>query len=149
MKNGFMGVFDIASVTKTLALCILSIGSYLIYKLYLLSKQINKHTALKISKTFIFITIFLYIISFGTLIHALVNWQEPGILNFTLGFHIISSIFDITWIIMVRNRINLIAGANKGDKLWLNPFITSLLHVVYMQHKINQGLAKTATEYQR
>lgn len=75
MKNGFMGVFDIASVTKTLALCILSIGSYLIYKLYLLSKQINKHTALKISKTFIFITIFLYIISFGTLIHALVNWQ--------------------------------------------------------------------------
>ncbi|MBA6380663.1 MULTISPECIES: hypothetical protein [unclassified Colwellia] len=149
MKNGFMGVFDIASVTKTLALCILSIGSYLIYKLYLLSKQINKHTALKISKTFIFITIFLYIISFGTLIHALVNWQEPGILNFTLGFHIISSIFDITWIIMVRNRINLIAGANKGDKLWLNPFITSLLHVVYMQHKINQGLAKNATEYQR
>jgi hypothetical protein len=114
-----------------------------------LSKQINKHTALKISKTFIFITIFLYIISFGTLIHALVNWQEPGILNFTLGFHIISSIFDITWIIMVRNRINLIAGANKGDKLWLNPFITSLLHVVYMQHKINQGLAKNATEYQR
>tara|TARA_R110001592_G_scaffold22447_4_gene89146 strand:+ start:107 stop:556 length:450 start_codon:yes stop_codon:yes gene_type:complete len=149
MKNGFMGVFDIASVTKTLALCILSIGSYLIYKLYLLSKQINKHTALKISKTFIFITIFLYIISFGTLIHALVNWQEPGILNFTLGFHIISSIFDITWIIMVRNRINLIAGANKGDKLWLNPFITSLLHVVYIQHKINQGLAKNATEYQR
>ena len=149
MKNGFMGVFDIASVTKTLALCILSIGSYLIYKLYLLSKQINKHTALKISKTFIFITIFLYIISFGTLIHALVNWQEPGILNFTLGFHIISSIFDITWIIMVRNRINLIAGANKGDKLWLNPFITSLLHVIYMQHKINQGLAKNATEYQR
>ncbi|MBA6352704.1 hypothetical protein [Colwellia sp. BRX9-1] len=149
MKNGFTGVFDIASVAKILVLCILSMGSYLIYKLYLLSKQINKHTALKISKTFIFITIFLYIISFSTLIHALVNWQEPGILNFTLGFHIISSIFDITWIIMVRNRINLIAGANKGDKLWLNPFITSLLHVVYMQHKINQGLAKNATEYQR
>ncbi|MBA6253310.1 MULTISPECIES: hypothetical protein [unclassified Colwellia] len=148
MKNGFMGVFDMASVAKILVLCILSIGSYLIYKLYLFSKQINKHTAFKISKTFIFITIFLYIISFGTLIHALANWQEPGILNLTLGFHVISSIFDIIWMIMVRNRINLIAGANKGDKLWLNPFITSLLHVVYMQHKINQGLAKTATVYQ-
>jgi hypothetical protein len=144
MKNGFTGVFDIASVSKVLALCILSLGSYLIYKLYLLSSQINKHTELKISKAFIFITIFLYTISFGTLIHALANWQEPGILNVTLGFHVISSIFDIMWIIMVRNRINLIAGSNKGDKLWLNPFITSLLHVVYMQHKINQGLAKTA-----
>ncbi|TWX53416.1 hypothetical protein [Colwellia hornerae] len=145
MKNGFTGVFDITSVSKVLALCILSIGLYLIYKLYLFSNQINKHTEFKISKTFIFITIFLYIISLGSLVHALANWQEAGILNLTLGFHVISSIFDITWIIMVRNRINLIAGSNKGDKLWLNPFITSMLHVVYMQHKINQGLAKTLT----
>jgi hypothetical protein len=144
MKNGFTGVFDIASVSKVLALCIISLGSYLIYKLYLLSSKINKHTELKISKAFIFTTIFLYTISFVTLIHALANWQEPGILNTTLVFHIISSVFDITWIVMVRNRINLIAGANKGDKLWLNPFITSMLHVVYMQHKINQGLAKSA-----
>ncbi|MGO2373214.1 MAG: hypothetical protein ACTH5C_12750, partial [Pseudoalteromonas prydzensis] len=45
-------------------------------------------------------------------------------------------------IVMVRNRINLIAGSNKGDNLWLNPFITSIFHVIYMQHKINQGLAK-------
>ena len=144
MKNEFTGIFNIASVLKTLVLCVLTLGSYLIYKLYLFSCQINQHTELKISKVFIFITIFLYTISFGTLIHAIVNWQEPGILNVTFGFHVISSIFDITWIIMVRNRINLIAGANKGDKLWLNPFITSMLHVIYIQHKINKGLAKTA-----
>ena len=56
----------------------------------------------------------------------------------------ISSVFDVTWIVMVRNRINLIAGSKKGDKLWLNPFITSIFHVIYMQHKINQGLVKSA-----
>lgn len=58
MKNGFTGVFAIASVLKTLVLCVLTLGSYLMYKLYQFSVQINRHTELKISKTFIFITLF-------------------------------------------------------------------------------------------
>jgi len=33
---------------------------------------------------------------------------------------------------MVRNRINIITGSNKDDKLWLNPFITSIFYVVYI-----------------
>uniref|UniRef100_A0A486XKQ6 Uncharacterized protein n=1 Tax=Rheinheimera sp. BAL341 TaxID=1708203 RepID=A0A486XKQ6_9GAMM len=41
----------------------------------------------------------------------------------------------------MRNRINLITGSSKGDKLWLKPLITSIFHVIYIQHKINQGLA--------
>ena len=45
---------------------------------------------------------------------------------------------------MIRNRINQISGSNKGDTLWLNPFITSILHVIYIQHKINQSLVKAA-----
>ena len=144
MKNGFTGIFEVDSVLKTLALCILTIGSYLIYKLYLFSSQINQHTELKISKVFISITIFLFTISLGSLIYGLANLHDPTILTNSIRLHIISSVFDVTWIIMVRNRINLIAGSNKGDKLWLNPFITSIFHVIYMQHKINQGLAKTA-----
>ena len=40
------------------------------------------------------------------------------------------------------NRMNMIAGVKKGDKLWLNPYITSIFHVIYMQYKINQGLVK-------
>jgi len=56
--------------------------------------------------------------------------------------HIISSILDVTWIIKVRNCINIIIGANKDNNLMLNPFITSILHVVYMQYKINQSLMK-------
>ncbi|WP_138586910.1 hypothetical protein [Pseudoalteromonas sp. S558] len=67
--------------------------------------------------------------------------DEPTILRNSIGIHVVSSIFDVTWVIMVRNRINLIVGSNSDDKLWLNPFITSIFHVIYMQHKINQGLA--------
>lgn len=43
---------------------------------------------------------------------------------------------------MLRNRMNMIAGVKKGDNLWLNPYITSIFHVIYMQHKINQGSDK-------
>ena len=144
MKKGFTGVFEISSVLKTLALCVLTLGAYLIYKLYRFSNQINQHTEFKIPKPFIIITIILYTISFGYLIYGLTNLHDLTILTSSIGPHVVSSIFDITWIILVRNRINLIASSNKGDKLWLSPFKTSILHVVYMQHKINQGLVKSA-----
>jgi len=144
MKKGLTDIFEVDSVPKTLALCVLTLGSYLIYKLYRFSSQINQHTELKISKVFITTTIVLFTISLSSLIYGLVNFHDLTILKSSIGIHIISSVFDVTWIIMVRNRINLIAGSNKGDKLWLNPFITSIFHVIYMQHKINQGLAKNA-----
>ncbi|PKG80655.1 hypothetical protein CXF85_21270 [Colwellia sp. 75C3] len=145
MKNKFVGIFEVDSVVKALALCILTIGSYLIYKLYRLSTQINKNTNLKISTLFMMTTIILFSISLASLLYALVNPHDPVILNYLIGIHIISSAFDITWIIKVRNRINIIAGSSKGDKLWLNPFITSIFHVIYMQYKINQGLMKSAS----
>lgn len=143
MEKGFTGIFEVDSSVRILVLCILTIGSYLIYKLYRFSSQINQHTELKISKIFILITILLFTISLGSLIYGLANFHDIAILRGSIGIHIISSVFDVTWIVMVRNRINLIAGSKKGDKLWLNPFITSILHVIYMQHKINQGLAKS------
>jgi hypothetical protein len=144
MKKGLTEIFEVDSVIKTTALCILTIGSYLIYKLYHFSSQINQHTGLRISKLFIYTAIFLFTISFVSLIYSLINFHDPTILRSSIGIHVISSVFDVTWIIMVRNRINLIMASNRGDKLWLNPFITSIFHVIYMQHKINQGLAKSA-----
>jgi len=142
MQKALTDIFEVDSVAKTLALCILTIGSYLIYKLNRFSSQINHHTELKISKVFITTTVVLFTISLGSLIYGLVNIHDIAILKSTIGIHIVSSIFDITWIVMVRNRINLISGSNKGDTLWLNPFITSIFHVIYMQHKINQSLVK-------
>ncbi|WNC68806.1 hypothetical protein RI845_01330 [Thalassotalea nanhaiensis] len=142
MKKGLTEIFEVDSVLKTLALCILTVGSYLIYKLYRFSNQINQHTELKISNIFISITVFLFTVSLVSLIYGLVNLDDLTILKSSIGIHMVSSVFDVTWIIMVRNRINLISGSNKGDKLWLNPLVTSIFHVIYMQHKINQGSVK-------
>ena len=141
MQKGFVGVFEAESALKVLVLCILTVGAYLIYKLYHFSNLINQKTKHGISKLFIVITILLFAIHLVSLVYGLANLHDPAILIRTIGLHVVSSIFDVTWIIMVRNRINLIAGSNRGDKLWLKPLITSIFHVVYMQHKINQGLA--------
>ena len=143
MEKGLTSVFEVDSVIKTSVLCILTLGSYLLYMLYRFSSQINRHTELKISKLFVYTTIVLFIISLGSLTYSLINFHDPDILKSSIGIHLISSIFDVTWIIMVRNRINVIIGANKGDKLWLNPFITSIFHVIYMQYKINQGFTNS------
>ena len=142
MKEEFTGIFEKSSVVKTLVLCILTVGSYLIYKLYCFSNQINQQPPLKISNVFMGIAIVLFAISLSHFLYSLANLQDTTILTSSIGIHVISSAFDITWIIMVRNRINLISGSTKSDKLWLNPFITSIFHVIYMQHKINQGSDK-------
>jgi hypothetical protein len=142
MKNRFTGIFEVDSVIKTATLCVLTIGAFLIYKLYQFSNQINQKTEYKISNMLIYITILLFTISLGSLIYSLANFHDAAILKSSIGIHAISSAFDVTWIIMVRNRINLISGASKGDKLWLNPFFTSIFHVIYMQQKINQDTLK-------
>ncbi len=138
--RGLAEVFETDSVIKVLVLCILTVGSYLMYKLYRFSSQINQKTDLKIPKVFIYITILLFTVSLGSLLYDLANFHGLTILNRTIGIHMVSSVFDVAWIIMVRHRINLISGSKRGDSLWLSPVITSVFHVIYMQYKINQGL---------
>lgn len=140
MKKAYYDIFKAESVPKTLVLCILTFGSYLIYKLYQFSTQINRHTCLKISSLFIYTTVALFSISLASLAYGLANYHDLSILKSSIGIHMVSSFFDVTWIIMVHNRINSISNSNKGDELWSNPYITSILHVVYMQYKINQAL---------
>lgn len=144
MNKRFTDIFEFDSVVKTLVLCVLTLGIYLMYKLYKFTSQINQYTEFKISNLFMSVTVTLFVISLASLVYGLVNYHDLSILKSSIGIHAISSAFDVTWIVMVRNRINLITGANKGDKLWLNPFITSIFHVIYMQYKINQGLVKNA-----
>ncbi|WP_394391850.1 hypothetical protein [Shewanella woodyi] len=130
-------IFKEDSISKTIILCMLTMGGYFIYKLYKFSEQINKKTEFKIPKIFITITIALFSLSLITLTIGLSHLPEREVLISSLGLHLLSSVFDISWILMVRNRMNLISGAKKGEPLWLDPFKTSLLHVIYMQHKIN------------
>jgi len=145
MPKALDDIFEVDSVIKILLLCIATLGGYLIYKLYYFSKRINHNTAYKISPLFMFISIVLFSLSLMSLVYGLIHIDKPEILHSSIALHLVSSIFDISWIIMVRNRINLISGAVKGDSLWLNSFITSIFHVVYMQHKINQYFVNSSS----
>lgn len=139
MSKALDEVFKIDSVIKILVLCVITLGGYLIFKLYYFSKQMNHHTDFKIATSFIIITSLLFSLSLISLLYGLYHLDNPDILRNSIALHLVSTIFDVSWIVMVRNRINLITGAVKGDSLWLNPFITSIFHVIYMQYKINQS----------
>jgi hypothetical protein len=60
MKKVLTDIFEVNSVAKTLALCVFTLGAYLIYKLYHFSTQINQQTELKISTAFIATSIVLF-----------------------------------------------------------------------------------------
>lgn len=145
MNKGLSETFEADSVFKILVLCVLTIGSYLIYKLYRYTEKINLHTNYKISSRFINTAIVFFTISLASLLYSLANLNDATMLRNSIGIHIVSSIFDITWILMVRKRINIISKCRKGNRLWLDPLATSIFHVVYMQYKINQGLQKAKT----
>ena len=130
------------SVLKVLFLCVITIGAYLIYKLFHLSREINKHSS-EISANFILLTVFLFGIYLASLVWGVVHLPDTEILKAHLPIHILSSIFDVVWIVKVRNKLNMLSGATKGQERWLNAYFSSIFHVVYFQYVINRFYEQT------
>jgi len=125
------------STLKVLVLCVLTVGTYLMYKLFELSKYLERDSVC-VSKPFMVTTIILFCISMASLVWGLVHLPDTQILRTHLPIHIVSSIFDVFWIMTVRNRLNILFAAKNGQALWLNPLLTSVFHVVYFQYMINK-----------
>jgi hypothetical protein len=142
-RNKFNEIFEVVSVNKIILLCILSFGMYVIFKLYTFSNKVNKKVASPISNFFMHTAIVIHLISFISLLIFFGIDGSQELLIFSKLMHVLSSIFHITWIIKVRNRINIINSVMKGNKLWLNAILSSLFHVIYMQYKINESILET------
>ena len=130
------------SVLKILFLCVITVGVYLIYKLFQLSREINKHNN-EISSKFILLTVILFGISLASLVWGAIKLPDTAILKSHLPVHFLSSVFDIIWIAKVRNKLNMLSGATKGQKRWLNAYFSSIFHVVYFQYVINRFYEQT------
>ncbi len=130
------------SVLKVLILCVVTIGAYLIYKLFQLSREINKHSS-EISGCFILLTVFLFGISLASLVWGVIHLPDTEILKTHLPIHILSSILDVVWIVKVRNKLNMLSGATKGQERWLNAYFSSIFHVMYFQYVINKFYDKS------
>ncbi|WP_229377312.1 DUF4234 domain-containing protein [Shewanella woodyi] len=141
MKN-IKNIFHSNSIPKTITFCVLTFGIYVIYQLFTLTRIVNENVVNPIPQWFSISAITIHLISYFSLIIFFVASGSQELLIFSKAMHVISSIFHITWLIKVRNRINQIIGAKKGGDLWLNPILSSFLHVIYIQHKINQFLHK-------
>ncbi|PWK48593.1 DUF4234 domain-containing protein [Pleionea mediterranea] len=130
------------STLQVLVLCVITIGGYLMYKLYQLSKEINKNSN-EISKRFMLLTILFFILSTISLLWGVANLPDTQLLKAHLPIHIFSSVLDVVWIVKVRNQLNSLSGAKKGQKEWLNAYLTSIFHVIYFQHMINNNYEAT------
>jgi hypothetical protein len=134
------------SVFTVLALCVITFGMYVILRLWQLTKIVNSKSENYIPPAFTISAVSIHIISLVGLVYYLTFPAPTEILIITKALHLLSSIFHIVWIIKVRNRINTINRATKGNKLWLNPFLSGLFHVIYFQHKINQSIESTGPD---
>ena len=141
-------VFEVKSVAKTIALCVFTFGLYVIFRLFTLTKQLNGTGVKPVSFWFVVSAISVHLISLAGLAVFLVAAGSQELLLFSKLMHLVSAIFHVTWIIKVRNRINLVSGAWKGSKLWLDPVLSSFLHVIYIQYKINQCLQMNSVQQQ-
>ena len=145
MKAGDDEIFEIESAVKLLFLCVASLGIFVIVKLYHLTSRINQVSPNRIPKLFVYVTVSLFAISFLSLIIALINFDQPELLRGSIALHLVSTVFDVAWIIMVRNRVNGILGAHQGHASWLHPLAVSIFHVIYIQYKINKHYSAHAT----
>jgi cell division protein FtsW (lipid II flippase) len=121
---------------KVFLLCIATIGGYLMYKLFQLSQEINKHDN-EISNRFMILTVVVYSLSLVSLLWGFAQLPDTQLLKAHLPIHIFTTILDMIWIVKVRNSLNSLAGAKKGQKKWLNAYLTSVFHVIYFQYMIN------------
>lgn len=134
-------LFEEKSIVTVLALCVFSFGTYVVYRLWQLTEILNSTIKSHISKAFTSTAISIHILSLLGLAYYFLFPAPAALLVTAKVLHLISAVFHIVWIIKVRNRINRINKASKGNYLWLDPFLSSFFHVIYFQYKINQSIA--------
>jgi len=139
--------FEARSVSQTIALCVFTVGLFVVYRLLTLTLAINKNTSHTISLKFAYSAVFIHLVSFISIVVYFTTNASPELLIFSKIMHAVSSVFHLVWIIKVKNRINIIAKAKTDADTKLNPLLSAFLHVIYFQYKINQSnvqVAKTA-----
>ncbi len=142
-KNTLNEAFNIKSITHVVALCMLSFGLYVIFRLYQLSKRANDKVNVPISNGFMGTAIVIHLLSFASLITFFIIDTSPLLLLSLKALHVISSFYHFIWILKVKNRMNEISGAKKNDNLWIKTFLSTFFHMIYMQYKINKYDDKT------
>ncbi|PKF54980.1 hypothetical protein CW748_14460 [Alteromonadales bacterium alter-6D02] len=130
-------IFGTKPTSHTIALCVLTCGLYVIYRLYTLTLQTNPHIKNPIATWFVVAAVVIHLLSFISLAYFILASGSQQLLLFSKVMHVISSISHLIWIGKLRNRIHRLLGAEKGSSAWLNPFLSTFLHVIYIQYKIN------------
>lgn len=137
-------LFETKSVLRTVALCIFTVGLYVVYRLLTLTFVINQNVKHTISLKFAYAAVVIHLVSFVSIVIYFTTSAPPELLVFSKVMHAVSSVFHLVWIVKVKNRIEALTSAKTNTNTNLNPFLSAFLHVIYFQYKINQRNARIA-----
>jgi len=137
-------LFETKSVLQTIALCIFTVGLFVVYRLLTLTFVINQNVKHTISLKFAYSAVAIHLVSFVSIVIYFTTDAPPELLVFSKVMHAVSSVFHLVWIVKVKNRIDALTSAKTNTDTNLNPFLSAFLHVIYFQYKINQRNARIA-----
>ena len=134
------------SVWTVLGLTIITFGLYHLYWMLTRSRIINQIQDKKVPSILINAVFGLMLLNLS---FAFISSANPDDLDAAMHSNIINVIYSLVnlyWIFLIRDRILLIANANKETGFWIHGFLTFLFQVLYMQYKINQYHDTNPTE---
>ncbi len=138
----FVNSFTRFTAWGVFGLMIITLGLYLYYWMFTRVKKLNSNLSMehKISSLLTHTVIATGLIY--TLFAYLPNFVDSSLIQsmllVTVILMMVYFVAYLMWIFKFRNRLNLLTGAKKGDKLWLGGIMTFFFNVIYFQYKINQ-----------
>ena len=135
------------STWAVVGLAMITMGIYAYYWLYSRTKMINKlipenPIAKWLPVTTITIVALYWVMSMLPLLFLGGEGDASSIWGLMMMIapllNIIVLILFYVWVYALRNRINQISGAQKGDMFWLGGIITFFFNAYYFQYKINE-----------
>lgn len=83
-------------------------------------------------------SIILTALNLGMVIPEILTDDNPAVVMASKAINRIDAILVLVWVFKIRNRMNVILGAENRSPLWFNAFWTFIFQIFYLQFRINR-----------
>ncbi|OMH29091.1 DUF4234 domain-containing protein [Motiliproteus sp. MSK22-1] len=124
-----------------LLLSMVTLSIYSLYWIYSRTKILNRLVPENPISFWIYASPILFFIV-GIIVNFMIGFYGAeagsGLTVFSNIVSLVNLIIFIVWAYSFRNRLNRLAGVEKGDKCYAGPILTFFLNSLYMSYKVNQ-----------
>ena len=138
-------VFRHLEVASMVIYSVLTLGIYVLYWLWVQTRVVDANSDTPINPVVLKAASILHVI----FVLSYVSNQWIGYTSFLAIFfpltNFAAGVLYEGWVFLIRDEVNRLSGAKRGDLAWASPFWTALFMPFYLQHKINQILRERNT----